>query len=107
MTKSYISKIKGVGQTTERELLGIHHLRMHLLNSSELRMLNYLPEIVKAGVSSIRIEGRGVESERAGVITRLCRAALDRCSARDGMIQSTCKGITGEYTTGHYRRGVL
>jgi putative protease len=48
-----------------------------------------------------------VESDRAGAITRLYRNALDGCSARGGKIQSTCKGITGEYTTGHYRRGVL
>jgi putative protease len=81
--------------------------RMHLLNSSELCMLDHIPAIVRAGVSSIRIEARGVESDRAGAITRLYRAALDGCSARKGKIQSTCKGITGEYTTGHYRRGVL
>ena len=70
-------------------------------------MLNYILEIVRAGVSSIRIEAMGVESDRAGAITRLYRAALDGCSARGGKIQSTCKGITEEYTTGHYRRGVL
>ena len=81
--------------------------RMHLLNSSELCMLDHIPAIVRAGVSSIRIEARGVESDRAGAITRLYRTALDRGSARDGKIQSTCKGITEEYTTGHYRRGVL
>ncbi|MBA1342396.1 MAG: hypothetical protein C5S52_02230 [ANME-2 cluster archaeon] len=81
--------------------------RMHLLNSSELCMLEHIPAIVRAGVSSIRIEARVVESDRAGEITRLYRDALDGCSARDGKIQSTCKGITGKYTTGHYRRGVL
>ncbi|PXF60045.1 MAG: peptidase U32 [Candidatus Methanogaster sp.] len=81
--------------------------RMHLLNSSELCMLDHVPAVVRAGVSSIRIDARWFESGRAGAITRLYRDALDGCSARDGKIQSTCKGITGEYTTGHYRRGVL
>ncbi len=81
--------------------------RMHLLNSSELCMLEHIPAIVRAGVSSIRIEARAVESDRAEEITRLYRDALDGGSARDGKIQSTCKGITGKYTTGHYRRGVL
>ena len=80
---------------------------MHLLNSSELGILGRIPDIVRAGVSSIRIEVRAVEPERAGEITRLYRAALDGCSARDGGVRSTCKGITREYTTGHYRRGVL
>nr|QNO50006.1 hypothetical protein CAGMOKBG_00026 [Methanosarcinales archaeon ANME-2c ERB4] len=81
--------------------------RMHLLNSSELCMLDHIHKIVRTGVSSIRIDARGVESERAGVITRLYRAALDGESARDDKIQSTCESITGEYTTGHYRRGVV
>ena len=81
--------------------------RMHLLNSSELCMLDHIPAIVRAGVSSIRIEARGVECARAKEITRLYRAALDGCSARGGKIQSMCKDITREYTTGHYRRGVL
>jgi putative protease len=58
--------------------------RMHLLNSSELCMLDHIPAIVRAGVSSIRIEARGVESDRVGEITRLYRAALDEGSARDG-----------------------
>ena len=81
--------------------------RMHLLNSSELCMLDHIPAIVKAGVSSIRIEARAAESDRVGAITRLYRDALDGRSARGGKIQSTCKDITGKYTTGHYRRGVL
>ncbi len=81
--------------------------RMHLLNSSELCMLDHIPAIVRSGVSSIRIEARAVDSERAGAITRLYRAALDGCSARDSKSQSMCKGITREYTTGYYRRGVL
>gem|GEM_PF-5303513 len=80
---------------------------MHLLNSSELCMIDHVPDIVRAGVSSIRIDARGFESDRAGAITQLYRAALDGCSARDSKIQSRCKDITGEYTTGHYRRGVL
>ncbi|NOQ33019.1 MAG: peptidase U32, partial [Methanosarcinales archaeon] len=81
--------------------------RMHLLNSSELCMLDHIPGIVRAGVSSVRIEARGAECARVREITRLYRTALDGGSARGGKIQSTCKGITGEYTTGHYRRGVL
>jgi len=81
--------------------------RMHLLNSSELCMLDHIPAIARAGVSSIRVDARGVECARVREITRLYRSALDGFSARDGKIQSTCKDITGKYTTGHYRRGVL
>ncbi len=81
--------------------------RMHLLNSSELCMLDHIPAIVRAGVSSIRIEARGAECARVREITRLYRAALDGCSARGGGVRMTCKDVTGEYTTGHYRRGVL
>jgi putative protease len=81
--------------------------RMHLLNSSELCMLDHIPDIVRTGVSSIRIEARAVESDRAGEITRLYRTALDGCSARGEGVRMTCKDLTGKYTTGHYRRGVL
>ena len=70
-------------------------------------MLDRIPEIVRASVSSIRIEARAVESGRARAITRLYRAALDGCSVRGGEVRMTCKDVTGEYTTGHYRRGVL
>lgn len=81
--------------------------RMHLLNSSELCMLDQIHKIVRAGVSSIRIEGRGVESERLGEITRLYRTVLDGASARDDKIRIRCKDIKREYTTGHYTRGVV
>ena len=70
-------------------------------------MLDHIHEIVRTGVSSIRIEARGAKCARVREITRLYRAALDGGSARDSKIQSTCKDITREYTKGHYRRGVL
>jgi putative protease len=70
-------------------------------------MLDHIHKIVRVGVSSTRIEVMTVEHDRVVEITRLYRTALDGGSVRDNKIQSTCKGITREYTTGHYRRGVL
>ncbi|HIE31847.1 MAG TPA: hypothetical protein EYP67_05645 [Methanosarcinales archaeon] len=84
--------------------------RTHLLNSNELCMLDYVPEIVRSGVSSIRIEAvwdRGIDGARLEEITRLYRNALDGCFEGGRKVQKRCRDITDRYTTGHYKRGVL
>ena len=81
--------------------------RTHLLNSKELCMLDYVSRIVEAGVSSIRIDARAIESGRVREITRLYRSAIDGCFAGGGKVQKRCRDITDGYTTGHYKRGVL
>jgi len=84
--------------------------RTHLLNSNELCMLDYVPEIVRAGVSCIRIEAMangGIDGARLEEITRLYRNAVDGCFRGGGKVQKRCRDITDGYTTGHYKRGVL
>ena len=84
--------------------------RTHLLNSNELCMLDYVPEIVRAGVSSIRIEAMangGIDGAHLEEITRLYRNAVDGCFGGGGKVQKRCRDITDGYTTGHYKRGVL
>jgi len=86
--------------------------RTHLLNSSELCMLDRIPEIVRSGVASIRIEAvaSAIAFSRLEEIVRLYRDAIDGCcgEGKSGL-QKRCPDITGGggYTTGHYRRGVL
>jgi putative protease len=80
--------------------------RMHLLNSSELCMLDHIPEIVNAGVSSIRIETGSFTSDHIKEITRLYRTALDGCFVHDNKTWMMCRDLTKQYTTGHYIRGV-
>jgi len=49
----------------------------YIFNSKDLCLLNRLPEIVAAGVDSIKIEGRMKGIYYAGGIVRIYRAALD------------------------------
>ncbi|MBN2488863.1 MAG: DUF3656 domain-containing protein, partial [Methanosarcinaceae archaeon] len=81
--------------------------RTHLLNSKELCLLEDIPEIVKTGVSSIRIDARTLEPDHIERITKAYRSALDRCFEEGEYVRRSCKDITEGYTKGHYFRGVL
>ncbi|MCZ7400843.1 MAG: DUF3656 domain-containing protein [Candidatus Methanoperedens sp.] len=79
------------------------HKRTNIMNSRELCMLDYVPDIIKAGVSRLRIEAKTYNSEMTGKITRDYREAID--DAVSG--RKNEKRCTGAYTNGHYFRGVL
>ncbi|HHT47835.1 MAG TPA: U32 family peptidase [Firmicutes bacterium] len=49
----------------------------YLLSAKDLRMIEYLPEILKAGVTSLKIEGRMKSVYYLAVVTRTYRWALD------------------------------
>ncbi len=72
--------------------------RTYVMNSRELCMLEYVPEIMEAGVACLRIEAGMYDRNKTGEITRAYREAMDKRMGR---------GCEGEYTTGHYFRGVL
>jgi putative protease len=78
------------------------HNRTHIMNSRELCMLDYVPDVVKAGVSCLRIEARTYNPEMTGKITRDYRETID--DAVSG--KKSEKHCTGAYTNGHYFRGV-
>src|SRR5258707_8186415 len=52
--------------------------RKYLLSPQDLAGLEVLPELARAGVSSLKIEGRLKTAEYVANITRLYRQALDR-----------------------------
>ncbi len=52
--------------------------RRYLLSPQDLAGLNLLPELARAGIASLKIEGRLKTPEYVGSITRLYREALDR-----------------------------
>ncbi len=52
--------------------------KRYLLSPQDLSGLEVLPELVRAGVSSLKIEGRLKQPEYVANITRVYRAALDR-----------------------------
>jgi putative protease len=81
--------------------------RTHLLNSKELCLLEDIPEIIKTGVSSIRIDAGTLEPVHIEKITKAYRNALDRCFEEGEYVRRSCKDITEGHTKGHYFRGVL
>jgi putative protease len=78
------------------------HNRTYIMNSRELYMLDYVPDVVKAGVSCLRIEARTYDPKMTGKITKDYREAID--DAVSG--KKSEKSCTGAYTNGHYFRGV-
>lgn len=49
----------------------------YILNSKDMCMIEHIPELVKAGISSFKIEGRAKSAYYAAVITNAYRVALD------------------------------
>ena len=49
----------------------------YILSKSDLFTLNILPELAKAGISALKIEGRMKTPEYVGIITKLYRKYLD------------------------------
>ena len=54
----------------------------YIFNAKDLCLLNRLPELVRAGADSLKIEGRMKSVYYVGAITRLYRAALDYWGAQ-------------------------
>lgn len=79
------------------------HNRTYVMNSRELCLLDHVPEILKSNVSGLRIEARTYVAEMTGKITRDYREAID--DAAYGKERG--RKCAGEYTTGHYFRGVM
>ncbi|HXV19900.1 MAG TPA: U32 family peptidase C-terminal domain-containing protein [Desulfuromonadales bacterium] len=50
----------------------------YIMNSRDLCLVEYLPELLRAGVSSLKIEGRMKSRYYVAAVTRVYRAALDR-----------------------------
>jgi putative protease len=57
--------------------------KRYLLSPQDLSGLEVLPELVRAGVSSLKIEGRLKQPEYVANITRVYRQALDQLGHRD------------------------
>ncbi len=49
----------------------------YLFNSRDLRLIEHLPELIKIGVDSLKIEGRMKSRYYVAAVTRVYRAALD------------------------------
>lgn len=79
--------------------------RMHLLNSRSLCMLEYIPEFIQSGVSSLRIETLGMKNpEEIQKVTLAYRRSIDTYLETGKQIKENCEGKG--FTAGHYFRGV-
>jgi U32 family peptidase len=83
----------------------------HLLSPKDLAGLAVLPELLKAGISALKIEGRMKSPEYVALVTRVYRAALDRAAAdperfevREGersvLAESFSRGFSEAYLVG-------
>ncbi len=66
--------------------------RRYLLSPQDLAGLELLPQIVKAGVASLKIEGRLKSAEYVANITQVYRKAIDRLAAPSGLLAEGQEG---------------
>lgn len=80
----------------------------YILNAEDLCMLEYLPQLEKAGVSSFKIEGRAKSAYYTSVVTRAYRAAMDFAKHHEGeplpswILEELDKVSHRPYGTGFY-----
>jgi len=56
----------------------------YLLSPRDLNLSNYIPELIRAGIDSFKIEGRMRRPEYVATVTRIYRALIDRAMSRNG-----------------------
>ncbi len=83
-----------------------------LYNSRDLCMIEHIPELIKAGVNSLKIEGRAKSAYYVSVITNAYRHAIDECIEYDGKkplspwIREELEKVSHrEYSTGFFFGG--
>ena len=78
----------------------------HIMNSRDMRMIEHIPELIAAGVSSFKIEGRMKSAYYAAVSTNAYRHAIDDAlegKPFDPVWLDECGKISHrEYSTGFY-----
>ena len=78
----------------------------YILNSRDMRMIEHIPALLEAGVSSLKIEGRMKSAYYTAVTTNAYRHALDAALAGEPLdplwVAETEKCSHRPYTTGFY-----
>ena len=82
----------------------------YLLNSKDLNMIGHIPELIKAGIASFKIEGRLKSVYYLAVVTRAYRQAIDQYFENKASYIKEVKNYQKElnkisnrgYTTGFY-----
>lgn len=81
----------------------------YILNAKDMCMIEYIPQLVEAGISSLKIEGRAKSEYYAAVVTNAYRLAVDGYAknpngykTEDWLVDEVKKVSHREYTTGFY-----
>ena len=78
----------------------------HIMNSRDMRMIEHIPELIDAGVTSFKIEGRMKSSYYAAVVTNAYRNAIDAAINGRGLdprwLRETDMVSHRPYCTGFY-----
>ncbi len=90
--------------------IGEDHSGTYIMNARDMCMIEHIPEMVKAGISSFKIEGRAKSSYYTAVVTNAYRAAIDGYlknptddyKPEQWMIDETRKVSHREYCTGFF-----
>ncbi len=76
--------------------------RKYLLSPQDLAGLEVLPELVRLGVASLKIEGRLKSPEYVANITHIYRSALDRVGGEEGVTSAERYGMEMAFSRGLY-----
>ncbi|MBQ9248998.1 MAG: U32 family peptidase [Oscillospiraceae bacterium] len=78
----------------------------HILNSRDMRMIEHIPELLEAGVSSFKIEGRMKSAYYTAIVTNAYRQAIDAAVAGEALdpvwVAETDTVSHRPYSTGFY-----
>ncbi|TCW37294.1 putative protease [Thermohydrogenium kirishiense] len=81
----------------------------YIMNSKDLCMIKYIPDIIKAGVTSLKIEGRNKSSYYVAVVTKAYRKAIDdylefgdKYVFDESLLEELGKVSNRDFTTGFY-----
>ncbi|HOX41427.1 MAG TPA: U32 family peptidase C-terminal domain-containing protein [bacterium] len=82
----------------------------HILNSRDLCMIEYIPELISAGISSFKIEGRLKTEYYVATVTRAYRKAIDSYFTNESTYREKQEELKSEvektsnrgFTTGFY-----
>lgn len=82
----------------------------YIFNSKDLCMIEYIPELVKAGVNSFKVEGRMKTSLYVATVARAYRMAIDDFfkdpklyeAGKGKYMEEVGKGVNRQFTTGFF-----
>lgn len=82
----------------------------YIFNSKDLCMVEYIPELVKAGINSFKVEGRMKTALYVATVARTYRKAIDDFftdpalyeANKPGYMEEIKKGVNRQFTTGFF-----